>query len=138
MATRGAPYLQAQVSITVTAPAENTPTVTRGTVVLVDLNPTIGHEQRGLRPCVVVSDEAVAVDQRFPLLCVVPVTATPGAGALYPTLLPGPSGLRKQSYALIDHLRSIDKQRVIQVHGPLSVDELGTIDRGLRLYLGLP
>ncbi len=28
----------------------------RGAVVLVALDPTIGHEQRGVRPCVVVSD----------------------------------------------------------------------------------
>ena len=31
----------------------------RGTVVLVDLEPTSGHEQQGSRPCVVVGDEAV-------------------------------------------------------------------------------
>ncbi|TVR85113.1 MAG: type II toxin-antitoxin system PemK/MazF family toxin, partial [Trueperaceae bacterium] len=28
--------------------------IERGSVVLVDLDPTVGHEQRGLRPCVVV------------------------------------------------------------------------------------
>jgi mRNA-degrading endonuclease toxin of MazEF toxin-antitoxin module len=28
----------------------------RGTVVVVELNPTMGHEQQGVRPCVVVSD----------------------------------------------------------------------------------
>ena len=31
----------------------------RGTVVLVDLEPTPGHEQQESRPCVVVSDAAV-------------------------------------------------------------------------------
>lgn len=121
-----------------TPSAHATPPVTRGTVVLVDLNPTIGHEQRGLRPCVVVSDETVAVDQRFPLLCVVPVTGTPGSGALYPSLPAGSGGLRKQSYALIDHLRSIDKRRIVQVHGLLGDGEIASIDSGMRLYLGLP
>ena len=28
----------------------------RGAVVVVELDPTIGHEQHGVRPCVVVSD----------------------------------------------------------------------------------
>ncbi|MBI4515504.1 MAG: type II toxin-antitoxin system PemK/MazF family toxin [Deltaproteobacteria bacterium] len=28
----------------------------RGSVILLDLDPTVGHEQRGVRPCVVVSD----------------------------------------------------------------------------------
>lgn len=120
-----------------TTHSETAPTVARGMIILVDLSPTIGHEQRGLRPCVVVSDGAVAADQRFPLLCVIPITGTPGSGALYPALLPGRSGLRKQSYALIDHLRSIDKQRVVQLHGMLQEAELASIDRGLKLYLGL-
>ena len=37
----------------------------RGTVILLDLNPTVGHEQRGMRPCVVVSDPDVVADQQF-------------------------------------------------------------------------
>ena len=53
----------------------------RGTVILVHLDPTIGHEQRGVRPCVVVSDPFVTEDQRFPLAVVVPVTGTAGVGA---------------------------------------------------------
>lgn len=57
--------------------------IDRGTVVLVELDQTVGREQRGVRPCVAVSDPAVNADQRFPLIAVVPVTATPGEGALY-------------------------------------------------------
>lgn len=38
----------------------------RGTIVLLDLNPTVGHEERGVRPCIVVSDPAGITDQRFP------------------------------------------------------------------------
>ena len=108
----------------------------RGTVILLDLDPTIGHEQRGVRPCVVVSDPEVVADQRFPLLCVVPVTGTPGDGALYPPLGPGHSGLTKMSYALIDHLRSVDKRRVRRVFGQLAPGELGAVDDGLALFLG--
>jgi len=40
------------------------------------LRATVGHEQRGIRPCIVVSDLDVVADQRFPLLCVVPATGT--------------------------------------------------------------
>lgn len=109
----------------------------RGTVVLVILDPTIGVEQRGQRPCIVVSDPAVNEDQRFPLIAVVPVTGTPGEGALYPALSPGASGLTKASHALIDHLRSIDKRRVRRVFGRVDHVELAAIDEGLELFLGL-
>ena len=109
----------------------------RGTVVLVELGPTVGHEQRGFRPCIAVSDPTVNVDQRFPLIAVVPITGTQGAGALYPTLSPGVSGLTKQSCALVDHLRSIDKRRIRRIFGQLSPGELASIDQGLTLFLGL-
>ncbi len=112
-------------------------TIDRGTVVLVELDRTVGHEQRGVRPCIAVSDPAVNADQRFPLIAVVPLTGTPGAGVLYPELSPGSSGLTKTSYALIDQLRSIDKRRVRRVFGRITTDELITIDQGLELFLGL-
>jgi mRNA interferase MazF len=109
----------------------------RGTVVLVAVDPTVGHEQRGVRPCVAVSDPAVNADQRFPLIAVVPVTGTAGVGALYPALSPGASGLTRVSCALIDHLRSIDKRRIRRMFGQVSTTELAAIDQGLELFLGL-
>ena len=83
-----------------------------------EMDPVVGREQRGVRPCIVVSDPAVNAEQRFPLIAVVPVTGTIGTGALYPVLAPGTSGLVKQSCALIDHLRAIDKRRIRRIFGP--------------------
>ncbi len=111
--------------------------IARGTVVLVELDPTLGHEQRGVRPCVVVSDPAVNDDQRFPIVAVVPVTGTRGEGALYPELAPGASGLAKASWALVDQVRSVDKRRVKRVFGVVSRGEMAAIDLGLELWLGV-
>lgn len=112
-------------------------TVDRGMVVLVELDPTVGHEQRGVRPCIAVSDPSVNAEQRFPLIAVVPVTGTIGTGALYPVLKPGSSGLVKESSALIDHLRAIDKRRIRRIFGRVAANELAAIDEGLELFLGL-
>ena len=109
----------------------------RGSVVLVQLDPTRGHEQRGTRPCVVVSDQDVTADQRFPLLAVVPISSKAGEGALYPELRPGRSGLRRASFALVDQIRSIDKRRVTEAFSRLTAEELAAIDEGLVLFLGL-
>jgi mRNA interferase MazF len=109
----------------------------RGCVVLLDLDPTRGHEQRGLRPCVVVSDSEVLDDQKYPLVAIVPVTGTLGNGALYPRLAAGKSGLLKPSSALVDHIRSVDKRRIRAVYGKVSTPELASIDEGLILFLGL-
>ncbi|MDX1997986.1 MAG: type II toxin-antitoxin system PemK/MazF family toxin [Thermoanaerobaculia bacterium] len=109
----------------------------RGFVVLLSLDPTIGHEQQGVRPCVVVSAPEVLNEQRYPLVCIVPLTGTPGTGALYPRVASGQSGLTKPSFALIDQLRAVDKRRVTRFLGRVSPDELASIDEGLRLFLGL-
>ena len=109
----------------------------RGAVVVVELAPMVGHGQRGMRPCVVASDPNVISDQRFPLVCVVPITGTAGEGLLYPPLAPGPSGLARKSYALVDHLRSIDKRRIRRVFGELPLEEMAAIDEGLAAFLGL-
>jgi mRNA interferase MazF len=111
--------------------------IERGTVALLILDPTVGHEQQGVRPCIVVSDPDVASDQRFPLLAIVPVTGTPAHGPLYPVLHLGSSGLTKPSYALIDQLRSVDKRRVRRIYGTISETELSALDQGLMLFLGL-
>ena len=84
-----------------------------------------------------VSDAAVNSNQPFPLIAIVPVTGTPAPGALYPTLAPGSSGLSKPSTALVDQVRSIDKQRIRRRYGRVSAAELEAIDSGLCLYLGL-
>ena len=111
--------------------------VDRGTVVLVEMDPAVGHGQRGTRrPCVAVSDPAVNADQGFPLMAVVPITRTPGEGALYPELSAGKSGLTTASYALVDQLRSIDKRRIRRVFGRITPGELAALDQGLELFLG--
>jgi len=52
-------------------------------------------------------------------------------------LTPGSSGLTKTSYALIDHLRSIDERRIRRVFGRIDDKDLTAIDHGLELFLGL-
>lgn len=108
-----------------------------GSIVLVDLDPTLGQEQRGIRSCIVVSDPDVVMDQRFPVLCIVPVTSTAGDGLLYPALKPGTSGLTKASWALVDHVRSIDKRRIRCGFGAIPFTEMRAVDEALTVFLGI-
>jgi mRNA interferase MazF len=107
-------------------------------VIVASLDPTMGHEQAGRRPCVVVSAPEISNDQRFPLVAIVPLTSTPGVGLLYPRVQPSPSnGLRNVSTALVDHVRSVDKRRVDRAYGPVSKADLQAIDAALKLFLGM-
>ncbi|MGA9623311.1 MAG: type II toxin-antitoxin system PemK/MazF family toxin [Bryobacteraceae bacterium] len=83
------------------------------------------------------SDPEVNGDQRVALVCVAPVTGTPGEGLLYTPLAPGQSGLAKRSFALTDQLRSIDKRRIRRVFGELAWEEMAGIDAGVAAFLGL-
>lgn len=109
----------------------------RGAVVTLSLNPTFGSEQRGVRPCVIVSDPDVAGEQRYPLVAVIPLTRTAGAGALYPRLEPGDSGIRTVLFALVDQVRSVDKRRIRGIGRSVAPAEMEAIDAGLFLFLGL-
>lgn len=110
----------------------------RGTVVLVVLDPTAGHEQAGRRPCVVVGDPAPLGLLRFPLIAVVPLTTTRFASRFYPVVRPvAGAGLREPSTALPDNVRSVDPTRIVRVSGPIDTADLRAIDDALRRFLGL-
>jgi hypothetical protein len=84
-----------------------------------------------------VSEPAANADQHFPLIAVVALAGTRGAGVLYPELSRGKSGRTKTSFAFIDQLCSIDTRCVRRVFGRTTTDEPIAIDQGLELFQGL-
>jgi mRNA interferase MazF len=112
-------------------------TISRGDVVLCDLNPVVGTEQAGVRPVVILQiDRANAVS---PHTVIVPFTSKI-RWALLPShaLVPaGAGGLSQDSVALCEQIRVIDKSRIIKVLGHLDEPYLEEIARALRTILGL-
>ena len=86
--------------------------VSRGDVVLCDLNPVIGTEQAGIRPAVILQiDRANAVS---PHTIIAPFT-TRIRRALLPShvlIAAGNGGLRQDSVVLCEQIRAIDKRRI--------------------------
>lgn len=74
----------------------------RGDVLWMDLGPTSGHEQKGRRPCLVVSPVSY---NRHGLALVCPIT-TKRKGYPFEVLLP--VGHATEGVVLADHLRTID------------------------------
>ncbi len=114
----------------------------RGAVLIVnlDVDPRFGHEQKGVRPCIVVSHATKLTQQRFPLAIVVPVTGTSGLGAMYPVIQPYAGGLTKPSTVLIDNIRGIDVKTPKRVTGalpPLPQRDWERVETALREVLGL-
>ena len=110
----------------------------KGSLVWVSLDPARGAEVPKTRPCVIVSrTEANDVSST---VTVVPLSSVTGRAAerlVEPLLAAKDTRLPKDSRALCDQVRTIDKGRIRGSAGVLSSELLGRIDRGLILHLEL-
>lgn len=88
-----------------------TPPSLRWAVVILDLEPAVGHEQGGRRRCLVVSNEPF---HRARLLTVVPITAA-SAAVRYPNevaLPAGTAGQTRDARILCHQIRTLSTARV--------------------------
>lgn len=112
-------------------------TITRGDVVLCDLNPVIGTEQAGIRPVVILQiDQANVVS---PHTIIAPFT-TKIRRALLPShvfVSAGVGGLNQDSVVLCEQIRVIDKSRIIRVLAYLDDISLQNLSVSLGAILGL-
>ena len=110
----------------------------RGSVVWVTLDPTRGAEIQKPRPCVVVSRDVANEVSRT--ITVVPLSSVKGKATerlVQPILTTKESGLPKDSRALCDQVRTVDKGRISRTIGVLDRAILQKLDRGLILHLQL-
>ena len=109
----------------------------KGEVYIARLNPIQGSEQAGIRPFVVVQrDELNAV---LATVVEVPLTTNLKRASL-PTsvFIPqGEGGLPKDSVAVCNQVRVVDKSRLVTKLGTLSSGYMSQIDAALRYTLGL-
>jgi mRNA interferase MazF len=113
----------------------------RGEVRLVDLEPTRGSEANKRRPAVVVSNDRVnaAVDRLGRgVVTVVPVTSNTERVFPFQTLLPAAdTGLRTDSKAQAEQVRSVAVERVGPIVGRVPAPIMARLDDALRLQLQL-
>jgi mRNA interferase MazF len=113
----------------------------RGEIRLVDLEPTRGSEANKHRPAVIVSnDRANATATRLGrgVVTIVPVTSTVERVFPFQTLLPAPAtGLRVDSKAQVEQVRSVSVERVGPVLGRVPGLLMADLDDALRLHLEL-
>lgn len=113
----------------------------RGEVRMVDLEPVRGAEANKRRPAVIVSNDAAngaAAKLGRGVLTVVPVTSS--VDRVYPfqvLLTEGTAGLRQDSKAQAEQVRSIDVGRIGERLGRLSDPLMASLDDALRLHLAL-
>ncbi len=113
----------------------------RGEIRWVDLDPARGNEADKRRPGVIVSnDGANSMANRLGrgVITVVPVTTNTGRVYPFQVLLPASStGLRHDSKAQAEQVRSVSVERIGSRLGGLTPTQLVELDDALRLHLAL-
>jgi mRNA interferase MazF len=110
----------------------------RGSLVWISLDPARGAEVPKTRPCIVVSrTEANDISSTITIVPLSSVTGRAAERLVQPLLSAKETHLPKDSRALCDQVRTIDKRRIRDTVGVLSGELLGKIDRGLILHLEL-
>jgi mRNA interferase MazF len=111
--------------------------IERGTIVQANLDPRRGSEESGQRPAVVVSATPMTAG---PTVIVIPFT-TSSRDRIRPyevTLAPKETGLPEESTALIQHIRVLDKQFILDRHRGRVVDSaMEKIDAAIRRVLNV-
>ena len=108
----------------------------RGEIYYADLSPTIGSEQDGYRPVLIVQNNTG--NRYSPTTQIVPITTQ-----VKKTTLPihvsisKCCGLETDSIALIEQLRTIDKSRLGEYVGEISSCEQARIDKALCISVGV-
>ena len=112
--------------------------ICRGNIVVVELDPTRGSEQRGTRPCLVVQNDIG--NENAPTTIVVPFT-TSFDDELYPfeVLVPAEeSNLQEDSVAVCSQIRTVSiEQRIKTVIGSIPDKRMSEVDTALEYSLGL-
>ena len=103
----------------------------------VELDPTIGSELKKTRPCVVVQRNAA--NRTSPILIVCPFTDARGrpGNVLNIAVSGGLGGATKDSLVRCNQIRSVDRERVVELLGSLPATVMEQVDAGLRLILDL-
>jgi mRNA interferase MazF len=113
----------------------------RGDIRVVDLNPATGSQADKRRPAVIVSNDganATAVQLGRGVVTVVPITSNVERVYPFQVLLPAADvGLRADSKAQAEQIRSIDVRRIGDRVGVLTSELLAELDDAMRTHLGL-
>ncbi len=103
------------------------------------LDPSVGHEQSGRRPVLVLSNDVIS--QAIGLVAIAPLTTWKKERRIYPTevLLPlEASFLPSSSLALCHQLRTVSVRRLSPSERQLEDEELrAEIERAIRVWLAM-
>ncbi|WP_099320668.1 type II toxin-antitoxin system PemK/MazF family toxin [Anaerococcus sp. Marseille-P3625] len=111
--------------------------IKRGDLFYADLSPVVGSEQGGVRPVIIVQND---VGNKYsPTIIIAPITSQLNKAKL-PThvkIRGNEFGLPKNSVALLEQLRTIDKRRLREKIGSFDNAIMQKIDEAMAISLDI-
>lgn len=109
----------------------------RGDIYYAGLDPAIGSEQARRRPVLIVSNDAN--NRAANTVTVLPVTSQVAVVRSFEVLLPAAgTGLRQDSKALAQQIRTISKERITGRRlGAVPDEVMQAVERAIRIHLDL-
>ena len=98
-------------------------------VYLINLDPTIGHEIKKTRPCLVISPNEM--NESIRTIIIAPMTTKSHP---YPTRVPVKFE-KKDGWIVLDQLRTVDRKRLIKRIGKINKKEVELVKNVLREML---
>jgi mRNA interferase MazF len=104
--------------------------ILRGDIYWASLNPTIGNEQAGLRPVLILSHDIF--NKHSGTVIAIAITSQPQIAGFPLTLELSDTKLPKKSWAKISQIRTLSTKRLGKKIGKASVKELDLVVEGLN------
>jgi mRNA interferase MazF len=102
-------------------------------IAYVNLDPRVGREQSGNRPCVILTGSSYHAKTPYMVICPITTNVTP-----YPFKVALPDGLPIRGAVLVDQIKSVDRQvRGCKIVGRLPDEVMADIRGRLAALLGL-
>lgn len=108
----------------------------RGDIWSIDLDPTVGHEQAGRRPALVVSVDKFNHGPAS-LIVVLPITSKDKKQPIHVPVTPPEGGLPMVSYIKCEEIRAVSKRRLMRYYGAVSVGTMAEVEKRMRILLNL-
>ena len=106
----------------------------RGEIRWADLNPVRGHEQAGLRPVLILSQDVF--NERSGTVIAVAITSQAQRAGYPLTLELGGRDLPKKSWVKISQIRTLAVERIGKKLGRVAPEELSQVVEGLNEIIG--
>ena len=108
--------------------------ILRGEIRWANLNPTLGHEQSGLRPALILSNDVF--NERMQIVIAIALKSKQPRFGFPLALEIDSADLPKKSWALMGQVRTLSAERIGKKLGLVSIEEIDRIIEGLNEIIG--